>query len=115
MNDYEFEGEENPFDGLFEAMREREEIAKKLEKIRMEDSEEAERKILMGFWKEVGDHSSTYYEAIKTMEAFSVSLRSCRKKTRALSPAMRVLIFKTLVKCLDHDMKTIEKIEEEIP
>lgn len=82
-----------------------------------ENSFKFEQEVLAEFWKNIGDYTTTYFEALQAVSHAMAVLRKWRKSARRMQPGTRRMIGNLLIKCIKKDMDvsdSIEKHKEEI-
>jgi predicted metalloendopeptidase len=101
--------EGHPLKKLLVEIRREERMKKAIEEMAEQQSEDAENKILLKFWQEVGDLPGTYFQSMNMIHQFVEALASLRE-TVTFRGHRRAIILRALSDCMLFDIKSEEMV-----
>ena len=108
MNDHD----DDPIKKIAEMMMARQQWSDQMDKITSDGSDAIESAVLMDLWKDLGDHTATYWEAMSVVSNFHRALKSVRK---LLPPESRASVhaLRALASCIFCDAKVASILLDE--
>jgi hypothetical protein len=110
MSDYE--DSQNPLEKIVRIIEAKNKVMHKMHAENKKQSEENEKKIMMQLWADIDNNTESYYQAFQTVMAYSIMIKTFRKKVMLIPPNMRPIIAKALSEQMQDDAQLDLKIEE---